>query len=218
MTKASKHIIGLGAGGHAKVLIEILQRDPACHIVGLLDANPVMKGQSVLGIPVLGDDSLLPKLAQTDADYFFIGLGSVGNNRPRQRLFEQALSHGLQPLQIVHPDASLSPSAGLGEGAMILAGAIVNADAHIGINVIINSQAVVEHDCKIGNHVHIATGAQLAGGVSVDDLAHIGIGAVVLQGRHIGKNAIVGAGAVVVDDVEPGQVVIGVPARPRQAN
>lgn len=206
-------VIGLGAGGHAKVLMEILLSEASCTLVGLLDPRPEMRGQDVLGVPVLGGDDLLPELAHSQADHFFVGLGGVGDNRPRQRLFDLAISLGLQPLQIIHRQAIISPSANLANGVMILAGAVVNADAIIGANTIINTHAVVEHDCVIGAHVHIAIGAQLAGGVCIDNLAHIGIGATILQGVHIGASAVVGAGAVVLNDVAPAQTVVGVPAR-----
>jgi acetyltransferase-like isoleucine patch superfamily enzyme len=43
--------------------------------------------------------------------------------------------------------------------------------------------------------------------------ASIGSGAVILGGVTIGAGALIGAGAVVTQDVEPGAVVAGVPAR-----
>lgn len=206
-------VVGLGAGGHAKVVMEILRFHESYELVGLLDPKPELHGKNVLGVPVLGDDDLLPALKHKGAGHFFVGLGSVGDTRPRQRLFELALQCGMKPVDAVHLQAVISPTAELGEGVTIMAGAVINACARLGVNVIVNTGAIVEHDCVIGDHAHIATGAQLASTVQVGNGAHIGAGATVLQCIHIGENAIVGAGAVVIRDVPPGVIVVGCPAR-----
>lgn len=210
----STPIVGLGAGGHAKVLIEILQQIGGYQIIGLLDTKASLHGQTVMSIPVLGDDSLLPELMENGLRHFFVGLGSVGNVIPRQRLFEFGSSLKLLATNIVHPKAIVSPSANFGNGVTILAGAIVNAETWLDDNVIVNSGAIVEHDCILEKHVHVATGAQLAGGVTVKTGAHIGAGATIKQGICVNEYAIVGAGAVVVRDVPPNTTVVGVPARP----
>ncbi len=212
-------VIGLGAGGHAKVVIEILQLIGSYELAGLLDPKRELWGTEVLGVPVLGDDSLLPHLYERGLRHAFIGLGSAGDTRPRRRLYEETHRQGFQVVSAIHPQAIISPSAQVGPGPTIMAGAIINAAARLGENVLVNTGAIVEHDCVIGAHVHIATGARLASTVHVDEGAHIGAGAVVRQGIHIGRHSIVGAGAVVVADVPDGVVVAGVPARVlRQVN
>lgn len=206
-------VVGLGAGGHAKVVIEILYCDERYQLVGLLDCKEGLWGEDVLGVPVLGGDGLLPSLKRDYFCYcFFVGLGGIGDTRPRRRLFELGMWHGMKPINAVHPRAIISPSAELGSGVTIMAGAVVNAQARLGGNVVVNTGAIVEHDCTIGDHVHIATGARLASTVEVGDGVHIGIGATVRQCIVIGEGAIVGAGAVVVKDVSPHTVVVGVPA------
>lgn len=206
-------VIGLGAGGHAKVVIEILRSYNSYELTGLLDPKPELQGRNLLGVPVLGGDDLLPALKREGVGHFFVGLGSIGDTVPRRRLFELALEHGMKPIDAIHPDAIISPSAVLGEGVTVMGGAVVNADASLGMNVIINTGAIIEHDCVIGNHVHVATGARLASSIKVGSGSHIGAGATVLQCTRVGENAIVGAGAVVIRDVPPGATVVGCPAR-----
>lgn len=208
-------VVGIGAGGHAAVLLEILLGDPRCRVVGLLD--PVGVGRTVCGVPVLGPDILLPELARDGRiEGFFVGLGGVRELRPRQRLFESAMTLGLKPVTIVHATAVVSPSAVLGLGTAVLAQACIGAGATVGDNAIVNTGAVVEHDCRVGPHVHVATGALLAGGVTVGPCALVGVGAVIRQGVRIGSRTLVGAGAVVVADVPDETVVVGNPARPLQ--
>lgn len=208
-------VVGLGAGGHAKVVLDILGLDGRWEVEGLLDPNSTLHGSELLGSCVLGGDELLPALVRQGVTHAFIGLGSTGDLGPRRRLYELAHAHGLQMVAAIHPDAIVARSATIGSGATLMAGVVVNAGAVLGENVVVNTGAIVEHDCRIGNHVHIATGAALAGAVAVHDLVHLGLGARVREGVVIGVGAIVGAGAVVVDDVAPGAVVVGVPARPR---
>jgi sugar O-acyltransferase (sialic acid O-acetyltransferase NeuD family) len=203
-------VLGLGAGGHAKAVLEALDAAGGYEVVGLLDPR---RDGDVLGRPVLGDDSLLERQYDDGVRHAFIGLGGVGDTAPRRRLYELARTNGFEIVSVVHPSAVVSPSAEVGAGATILARAVVGADTRLGEDVIVNTAAVVEHDCRIGDHAHLATGALLASGVEVGDGAHVGAGAVVRQGIRIGAGAIVGAGAAVVRDVEPGAVVAGVPAR-----
>ena len=206
-------LIGLGAGGHSKVVIEILNLLGQYEVFGLLDRDPELEGTKIQGVKILGDDSLLPQLAERGVKYFFVGLGSTGDARPRKILFEKAREFNLKPVEVIHPRAVISPSAHIGGGAQIMANAVVNPSSVIGINNIINTGAIIEHDCVLGDHVHIATGAKLASSVKVGDMAHIGAGATVRQLINIGEGAIVGAGAVVVKDVPAGHTVVGNPAK-----
>jgi len=206
-------VIGIAAGGHAKVVIEILRHLSDYELIGLLDSRSELHHTTVLGVPVLGDDNLLAGLHGQGVEHAFIGLGTVGDSAPRRKLYEKVVRAGFTVIRAVHPQALISPSAQIGQGVTIMAGAIINAAATLGANVIINTGAIVEHDCVIGDHVHIATGAQLASTVRVGAGTHIGVGATIRQCISIGENVIVGAGAVVIRDVNANSVVAGVPAR-----
>lgn len=205
-------VVGLGAGGHAKVVIEALRLSGGHDVVGLLDLKPELWDTEVLGVPVLGGDGLLAELNAQGVGLAFVGVGGVGDTAPRRRLYELALDHGFQIIRAIHPRSVLSPSAQLGEGPTVLAGAVINAEAVLGDNVIVNTGSIVEHDCVVGSHVHVATGAVLAASVTIGDGAHIGAGSTIRQGISIGQGALVGAGAAVVKDVAPFTVVTGVPA------
>jgi sugar O-acyltransferase (sialic acid O-acetyltransferase NeuD family) len=208
-----RYCVLLGGGGHAAVLIESLRASDQDIVRAVLEHDKAQWGKELLGIPILGDDALLPGLIEKGADCFAVGVGTVGNVTARRGLYEYGLSLGLEPLTVTHPTSYVSPSAKLGRGCQLLPGSIVHTRAALGENVIINSGAIVEHDCILGDHVHMATGAKIAGGVEVGSGTLIGIGASVRQGVRIGRDAIVGAGAAVVKDVPDNLVVAGVPAR-----
>ena len=206
-----KRIIIIGAGGHAKVVAEILPLSGKHEIIGFLDSACV--GKKIGGLPVLGGDELLPGLRADGVATAFVGVGGTGDNLPRMEIFERVSAMGFTFANAIHPSAIISDSVKIGQGIAVMACAVINSDAEIGDNVIINTGAIVEHDCKIKSHAHISPGAALCGGVHVGMGAHVGAGSVIRQGINIGERAVVGMGAVVVKDVKAQSVVAGVPAR-----
>ena len=208
----------LGGGGHARVLLDIVALVQPAWRVAILERDVSLCGADVMGARVIGTDEMLQAIAQAQPGaHFAVGLGAVGNCGPRRRLFHLAVSLGLSPQTLIHPSANISQYAFVAGGAQLLPACIVNVGARIGRNTIINSGAIVEHDCVVMDHAHIATGACIASTVTVGEGAHIGAGACVRQCLHIGDGAVVGIGAAVVQDVLPGTVVGGVPARPLRA-
>ena len=205
-------IIGLGAGGHARVVMDSLRRIGGIEVRALLDVDSALWGKTVDGVEIAGGDEKLSEYSDQGIEYVFMGIGGVASQHPRKKLFEMVKGLNFSFLQIIDPNAVLSPSATLGEGAVVLARAIINANARIGDNTIVNTGAIVEHDCEVGPHVHIATGARLAGNVTVGGGSMVGMGSNIKQGVTIGKNAVVGGGAMVVGDVKDNATVIGVPA------
>lgn len=207
-------VVGFGAGGNAKVVIEILRYSSNIQLFGLLDPDRSLWGRRVLGVEVLGDDALVPELLSKGVDSFFIGIGVISSLEPRRRLYELACLHGLRAVNAIHPASVISDSVTFGPGFTAMANSVVNAQATLGNNVVVNTGAIVEHDCIVGNHVHISPRATLLGAVKVGDGTMVGAGAIIRQGLTIGSQAIVGAGAVVVKDVPDGAIVVGIPARP----
>jgi sugar O-acyltransferase (sialic acid O-acetyltransferase NeuD family) len=205
-------IVGLGAGTHAKSVLEAIRSAGLYEVVVLVDDDPAKSGGELLGARIAPAAELAQLRAQViDA---FVGVGGIGDSGPRRAAFDRLLAEGFELPPIAHASAVISPWAKLGRGVQTLAGAIVNAGAELGDNVIVNTGAIVEHDCEVGAHAHLAPGVRLAGLTTVGEGAHIGIGAVVIESVNVGPEALVGAGAVVISDVPAGARVAGVPARP----
>lgn len=205
-----KPVILLGAGGHAKVLLDILL-DKNIEILGIAEKGGADLPSDVYGVPVIGNDSDVQQYPP-DKVGLVNGIGSIGSTALRLKIYEKFKRQGYSFTQVIHPRAVVSRRAELGEGVQIMAGAVINIGTCIQENSIINTNASVDHDCDIGAHVHIAPGVTLSGGVTVGDGSHIGTGASVVQGIEIGTNVVVGAGAVVVNNIEAGRKVCGVPA------
>ncbi len=205
-----KPVILLGAGGHAKVLLDILL-EQNIEILGIAEKDGADLPPDLCGVPVIGSDSDVQQYPPDKVE-LVNGIGSIGSTALRQKVYEKFKRQDYCFAQVIHPRAVVSRRALLGEGVQIMAGAVVNIGTRIKENSIINTNASVDHDCLIGAHVHIAPGVTLSGGVMVGDGSHIGTGTSVVQGLEIGTHVIVGAGAVVVNDVEVGRTVCGVPA------
>jgi UDP-perosamine 4-acetyltransferase len=205
-------IIGYGAGGHAKSLLEALRSEGRFEVVAMVDDDPARDGGALLGVPI----SARPVESWRDeVEHAFVGVGGVVSVDPRRSAFARLDAAGFVLPPVVHASATVSERAELGRGAQILAHAVVNAAARIGDGAIVNTGAIVEHDCVLGRSAHLGPRAVIGGEVSVGDGAHVGMGAVVVECLRVGAGAFVAAGAVVTADVADGAWVAGVPAKPR---
>jgi sugar O-acyltransferase (sialic acid O-acetyltransferase NeuD family) len=190
-----KEIALIGGGGHAKVIIEIIE-EAGGRVVFINDTDKTVT--DVIGYAV--SDAMPP------ADNAVII--SVGSNRIRKRIASEIKN---EMATAIHPKANLSSRCKIGEGTVVMAGATINSDALIGKHCIINTNASVDHDCHIGDFVHIAPGVSIAGTVSIGEGTLVGIGSCIIPGINIGKWVTIGAGSVIINDVPDHAVVVGVP-------
>ena len=198
-------IVLVGGGGHCKSSIEAINSDGRFRIEGIVD-NQYTTADKCLGIPYIGrDDDLKAILAKFKMA--LVTVGQIKNSEVRKNLFEMIKAFGAQMPIIQASSSIISSHSNIGEGTIVMHGAIVNACAQIGKNVIINSMALIEHDVHIGNHCHVSTGARINGSVNIADGCFVGSGAVLHQNISVGKNAIIAAGAIISKDVAEGEFV-----------
>lgn len=209
---AMEKVLIVGAGGHGRVVADILALSRNREAVfGFIDDNAALWGEKIAGVPVLGGVSRLKLICRQ-----YTGLSvivAVGNNSARQKIVTELKGYGMKYTNGIHPRAVIAGDVKMGVGVMVMAGAVINSGATIGDHSIVNTGATIDHDCILGDFSHISPGANLAGEVKVDERAHVGLGAAVLPGRRVGHGSMVGAGSVVAQDIPPGAVAKGVPAR-----
>lgn len=189
-----------GASGHAKVVIDILEKS-GVGISGLFD----------------DDESITELLGYSCAKYSYEKVLqehiviTIGDNKIRSIIANKLrdISFGTA----VDLFSTVSDKSLIGKGSVIMAGAIINSCCDIGLHNIINTNSSVDHDCILGDFVHISPGVSIAGGVRVEEGTHIGIGACVLQNVKIGRWCVIGAGAVIIRDIPDYSVVVGNPGR-----
>lgn len=203
---ADNRLIVIGAGGHARVLIDVARAAGFAPVAAL---DPIGEG-TCNGVEVLGGDDTAHRLF---ADGHRQGVIAIGDNRLRAKLGKWLEGIGFKLPSIVHPSAIVSASAEIGDGTVVMPLGVINASATVGRLAIVNTAAVIEHDCRIGDGVHVAPGCRLGGTVWVGEGALIGIGSVIRPEARVGAFAIIGAGSIVIEDIEAAQVAIGSPAR-----
>ena len=203
-------IVIVGAGGHGRVVLDVLRTNHQFEVVGFLDSNPAIHHAMVDGIEVLGDLSLIPTFQE-------LGIGgaliAIGDNRIRQTYADTVEKAGIGLVSAIHPRSCIADTAQIGKNVVICAGANICAHVAIEDSAILNTSCIVDHESHIGVATHICPGVRMAGHVTTEPSAFVGIGATVIQNVTLGEAAVVGAGAVVIEDVPAYATVVGVPAR-----
>ena len=213
-----KRIAILGASGHGKVIAEIAELIGFEEVVFFDDAwtghespDEGIEETQASGFPwkVVGNtETLLASVGEFDT--CFVGIGNNGVRWGKQRLLKQSGAH---LKQLIHPTATVSKYAVVGEGSVVMANAVINPFAKIGAACIVNTASTIDHDCILNHAVHVSAGANLGGGVEVGSESWVGIRSCVRQYLKIGSGVTVGAGAAVVKDVPDNETVVGIPAR-----
>lgn len=203
-----------GSAGHARVLASLIAARDG-RVVALFD-NDARTRSALDGVPLFhGIDGFRRWHAGLAGNREIRALAAIGGARGRDRLEIQEIfvQHGLRVDALIHPDASVCPTAVIGAGTQVLAQSVIAAGARLGRGCIVNHRAGIDHECALGDGVHVGPGATLCGCVRLADNVFIGAGATVLPRVRVGANTTIGAGAVVTQDVAEGVVVAGVPAR-----
>lgn len=190
-----KKILLVGAGGHCKSCIDVIEQQGIYEISGIIDkANLV--GQKVLGYAVIGTDDDLQCL-RSQFEYAFVTVGQIQTADLKIKLYNLLNSLQFSIPTLVSPHAYVSQRTQIAQGTIVMHHALINAGAIVGENCIINSKALIEHDAIIENNCHISTGAIINGGVTVKLNSFIGSLVTTKQGVQIESQSFIKAGTVV---------------------
>lgn len=200
-------ILVFGAGGHAKVVIDALEKTKAFRIQAIIARQQTPTPHS--RYPIVDESSDWGALGIRQ------GVVALGDNWMRKELVEnirKKFPDFVFP-SIIHPSSVIGYGVQIGAGSVVIAGAVINPDTSIGNHCIINTRSSVDHDCQISDFASIAPGVSLGGEVKIGMLSSIGIGATVRNGVTVGQNTVVGAGATVVKDLPELVVAYGTPCK-----
>jgi len=206
------NIIIIGSSGHAKVVIDIIEKENFYKIIGLVDSfkDP---GEKVLDYKVLGQIEDIPRLIQK---YDITGaVIAIGDNWSRFEVSKriESLAPNLCFVNAIHPSAQLSKYVTIGRGCVIMANCVVNSDTIIGDFCILNSLSSLDHDCRMGAYSSLAPRAAIGGNVVIGEYSAICLGANVINRITVGRHTVIGAGSVVVRDIPEHVVAYGIPAK-----
>lgn len=209
----TRPLVVFGASGHGKVVADAAAA-AGFTVIGHID-DTASAGTSIGGRPRLGDRTILPALAER---YAGLGLGlaiGIGDNHERPNIagaLAMLAPSAVFPA-VVHPAATLAPSARLGQGVVILARAVINPDATLDDFALVNTGAIVEHDCHVGRAASLAPAATMGGASRLGAGAALMMGALLRHRVTVGEHTVVGMGSVVLSDLPSFVVAWGNPAR-----
>lgn len=209
-------IIVLGAGGHAKVVIDAINKSGNYKIAGLVLNDKIINEH--YGIKVIGADSDLEHLFKHVCKNAIVAVGSIGNPSVRINLAMKLKKIGFRLPSIIHPSAIIAGGVEIKDGTFIAAGSIIGPDSRIGENVIVNSGSSIDHDCIVDDFAHIAPGVFVSGGVHIEERVHIGIGSCIRENVKVGRNSLIGAGSVVISDIPENRKAYGNPCKAAGVN
>jgi UDP-perosamine 4-acetyltransferase len=205
-------LIIIGNGGHAKIVIDILEERGDYNILGIITKN---KGDEIGigGYPILGNDSLLKELFNNGVKFAVLGVGGYTDNSLRKRIYKNLKKIGFQIISAIHPTASLSKTVFMGEGNVIFSGVVINPYARLGNNIIIATGSTIDHDSVIKDHSFISAGVTVGAETKIEEEVLLALGSKVISGVTICKGALIGAGALVMGEISEPGTYIGMPAK-----
>ena len=154
----SRKVVIIGAGGHAKVIADIVS-SRGDKVVGFLDDDTSKLGKKIYkDLEVLGTTQDFTKYGDCE---FVI---AVGDNHAREQI---AKTMSVKWYTAIHPGAVVADTVKVGAGTVVMAGAVINSDSVVGQHCIINTGATIDHDNVLADFVHVSPGAHLAGIVKV---------------------------------------------------
>ncbi len=205
-----KALIIVGAGSLGREIAWLVERVnaavPTWELLGFLDDNPALRGQSISGYPVLG--TAANAIDYPDA-YFVCAIAAA---KIRKQVIERL--GDVHFATLIDPTVIISDKVTIGEGTIICAGAILTVDITLGKHVIIDVACTVGHNAHLRDYVTAYPSVNISGTTDIGECVELGTGTQVIQLLRIGAHTIVGAGAVVVRDLPPNCTAVGCPAKP----
>lgn len=169
----------LGAGTLGEIVLETAIR-AGLKVSGFYD--DVTEVSECDGVPVLG------RLGDFRSDRTAMAAGAfvaIGDNRKRQACVESLLALGVHFPNVIDPRATLSPTASLGEGNLVLPGAYIGTKCSLGSCNLIFPGVSITHHNRVGSYCFFSPNASVGGFTIIGDCCKVGMNCVVLPYREL---------------------------------
>ncbi len=166
--------------------------------------DEVIEGRCVLGSlqQVRADAAYAPDEV---AMIFAIGYTDMP---ARQQAYRRAREAGYRMPSLVHPGASVEPTATLGDAVVVLAGAVVDQYVTLGDLCYLHNGAIVGENSVLGENNYLSAGTTFGGSVHVGENNFFGINTTVVNDIEIGSGTFINAGSLVYKNVPDNMRVV----------
>lgn len=195
-------IIIIGAGGHARSCLNIIENQKKYKIAGFVDKEK----KFFYNYPYLGNDDSLEHLSKKYKNAI-ISIGQIKDSKPRKKIYEKLKKLKFNLPKIISSNSIISKYSIIDEATFIFNHVLVNTNAKIGKNSIINNKVNIEHDVIIGDNCHISTGVIVNGNVTVGNNVFIGSGSIIYNNCKIGNNSIISAGSIIKKNIPNNKII-----------
>ena len=204
-----KKSIIIGTGGHARVIIDTLEKNNQ-DIHGLLDLNfkNLPSKEKIFDYNILGNLNIVKQFSKNDFNFYL----AIGDSKKRKDIYIELKKYNFNYPQLIHPSSIVSSRANIKKGSFINAGSIINAGVLINDFCIINTGSTIDHEVKIGSFSQICPGVNIGGRVVIGKNCFIGIGSKLIDNILIKSNVTIGAGSVVTKSILKKGTYAGIPA------
>ena len=201
-----KEIIIIGSSGHAKTIIDIIEKENKYKIIGLIDDYRKI-GEKTFGYNILGGLENINKFSNIRK-----AIIAVGDNFSRKKI-KQRIEHKFNFIQAIHPSSTIGKNVKIGDGTAIMAGAIINPSTAIGKHCVVNTNSSLDHDCFMDDYASLAPNVTTGGNVIIGKNSSICLGANIINDITIGQNTIIGAGSCVLKNISDNIIAYGIPCK-----
>jgi len=185
-----------GAGGHAKVILDIFYQQGKS-IKAFIDDNPSSAIAQIHGVPIYRTPEALPTISRENSKWII----AIGNNRIRQQIALKLENQGYSFTTAIHPSARIALGVEISPGTVVMANTVINTDTKIGNHAIVNTGALIDHDCNIDDYSHISPGCTLCGHVKIGKSVLLGANTTISPCIEIGDGTNCSPGSTIIESL-----------------
>ena len=201
-----KNILIYGASGHAKMIVDSIQKNNVYTIKGFIDSYKPAN-EVVYGYNIISDLDQLPRVIEE------LNIEGIGENSTRKAAYHKIkkIAPHLEFVSIIHPSATIAMDVSIPEGTVIMPNTVINANAKVGRFCVINTASTLGHDCSMADFSSLASGVTVAGNVQIGVSSAVCLGATIIQNLTNGDNTVIGAGSLVLKSIGNNKTAFGAP-------